>query len=171
MLKSAKTCTPASRCPVASQKEAAHCSFHHDDAGRSIEFFAEQAGVKPSTFNDQLNPAEETDNLSFRRLPNLIPHLTNFALLDYWEALAGRIAFALPRGRRADERSQASAVKEFGEYLLQSSTASEDGEYTAAEAERIEREGVEAIAAIYAHIETVKSRVRRDLVTPRPVRR
>lgn len=159
MLLSAKQCQPASRCPVTSQTEAAHCSFHHDTNGRSIEFFAEQAGVKASTFNKQLNPAEENDQLSFRRLPNLFPHLTNFALLDYWESLAGRIAFVVPSGRTAEERSQAEAVKQFGDYLVEASTAAADCSYSAEEAERVERQGLEAMAAIAAHIEAVKARV------------
>ena len=156
MLFPAKVCTPANRCPVASLKEAAHCSLHNDDAHRSIEFFAEQAGVRPSTLNDQINPDQPNDNISFRRLPALIRNLTNFALLDYLEKLAGRVAFTLPTGKASEDRAQAKAVREFGQYLERASIAGEDGEYTVEEVAHVEQEAHDAIAAIVAHVASLK---------------
>jgi hypothetical protein len=169
MLLSPKQCTSAHRCPVQSLKEAAYCSFHHDEKGQSIEFFADLAGVRPATFRDWINPDQE-GHLPFARVASLIPYLTNFALLDHLESLAHRVAFAVPRGQHADERAQASAVREFGEYLVRASTASADGHYTHEEAEQVEREGREAIAAVAAHIELVKLHAQQQS-GPRPVSR
>lgn len=87
----------------------------------------------------------------------LLSGLHNYLLLDVLERSVDRIAFPIPRGASAGERTQAKAVTEFGEYLMESAAASADRVITADEAARVRQQATEATAAIWAHVEACET--------------
>jgi len=151
-----RDCRPGHRCPIATQKEAFHCDVHHGP--RPIPDLAALTGISPKTLYKFANPFEEHEHISTRHLPVLLPHLTHHRLLDFYERLAGRLAFVVPT-RDAGDAEIARTVREFAEFLTADTEAAADHCYTPEEFAHLEREADEALAQIKALVESRRRRV------------
>lgn len=111
---------------------------------------------------------------SGKHFPAIARGCKNPAALDYLEVFAGRVAYVLPTGERDCDLHTAEAIREFGEFLteLAGSLAGDNiNVIDLDEAERIRREGHEAIACIAALVERVCLSAKPRVVGPRMQKR
>ena len=86
----------------------------------------------------------------------ILPNLRNLAVLDFQERICGRVAFRIPDAREVCGEQMGASLKEYGEFVMEASSA---GPWTPEKAARIEKEGREAMASIAAIIECAKQQV------------
>lgn len=132
-------------------KDALHISLSDLPAGRTVKHLAEFAGISYSGLW-QCADKEQSSWISVRRLIRILPHLKNFAVLDYLETLVGRIAFRIPSAREMCGPEMGEALKEFGEFVVEATS----GQWTPEKVARIEKEGRQAMASIATIIECAK---------------
>lgn len=139
--------------PHGSFKDALHESTHRSDL--PLKAIADGLGVSRSFLT---KCADETapESLNSRHLPALATLTSNLAWLDYLEARAGRHAFTLPAAGAIASVETIATLKEFSEFLASVADGVADGTVSADDAERIQREGLQAIASIHTVIEAAK---------------
>jgi predicted transcriptional regulator len=141
-------------------KSALHESLSDLPPGRTVKQLADIAGVSYSTLWECAD-TEKVGWISVRRLIRIIPSLSNLAVLDYLERIAGRIAFRIPDPREVCGEQMGKAIKEFGEFVVEGSQVG----WTAERAAQLRREAEEAAAAIlhYAHCVEAQAQPARKL--------
>lgn len=125
---------------------------------------AELLGIAESTFANSINPHISDVHYHLR---HLIPHtllLQDFTLLDYLESCVGRVAFQVPDAPEhiSDLPAELAALlKRFGELVLATGTALEDGRVQRNDVKRIEREVNDLVRQLMAYLKAVKARMER----------
>lgn len=144
-----------------SLRDALYHTVH--DATGGAKALADLIGVRHGYLLDAVNP--DRDDVQFQlRLAAPLMNATQALdgvrcclIADVIERQIGRVAFPLPTGANLDA-AQANAVLQFGEYLTESAAATSDSTVTPAEAERCEKQGQDAIAAICACVANMRQR-------------
>jgi hypothetical protein len=144
-------------------KECLYQTIHRNN--KPLKAIAEEIGMAESYLTRSALPdPDESDTGTGCRFPlkKLIPliHATgDFAVLDFIELSLGRVAFALPVGKKDVNgicRLALRSVKEFGELMAAIDKSMADSLLTVQETERIRREGYEAIQTIMTLIHAVE---------------
>lgn len=94
-----------------------------------------------------------------KKLIPLVRATDDYSTLDFIEAALGRVAFALPSGKKDVNsicRLTLRSVKEYGELMAAIEKSMADNLLTVQETDRIRREGYEAIQAIMTLIHAVE---------------
>lgn len=145
-------------------KRALHTTIHHSEW--AVRAIAEHAGLAYSFLS---NCALEStkDQLPSPRLAPVLDACTDLTLVRFLAELQHADVLPRPRGAAiGDEgRRQASAdaVREFAEFMAAGATADAADVLAPEVFTRMEREGLEAIEAIRAHLAHHRARVRRPL--------
>lgn len=125
---------------------------------------AEHLGLPESTLGNSVNPHVEAMEY---KLSWLIPHMLlvgNLEPLDYLEACVGRVAFKVPEApvALADLNSElALTIKEFGDVLMETGKALEDGRLQRHEVVKVEREVNEMVKQALGLVQLLKARMER----------
>lgn len=137
-------------------KEALYDTIHRGE--KPLKAIAEEIGVSSNYLTRSALPdLEESETGTGCRFPlnKIIPlvRATNdYSVLDAIEHSLGRIGVLLPPPGRTSTAIMAhlsiKTIGEFGELLKEIERANEDRKITAAERERIQREGYQAIQSI-----------------------
>lgn len=133
-------------------------AIHADVLASVPKALAEAMGVGYSTLMQWADPTEDKWP-PMRRLPALARLASSHRWLDVLEAHAGRVAHRIPPTHALCSVQTIEALKEFADFLASVSESVADGTLTEAEAQRIEHEGREAMAAIAAVIDTAQRQV------------
>lgn len=150
---------------AASQKRALNVTVHQSTP--SPKQIAEASGI---SYKFLCNAALTSthDQLPFARLPLVLEASDDLTLLRFLADLQHADVLSRPRGAaigdEARRQASADAVREFAEFMAAGATA-DAAEVLAPEVfARMEREGVDAIDAIRAHLAHHRARVQRPLL-------
>ena len=135
-------------------EDALYSVVHESD--KPAKAIASEIGVRHGYLLDAANPHRDDNQFQARLIVPVTKASGNDALVRFIAHAAGGVFFRVPRDGRT-EAATARSVKEFGEYLSESAEASADRVYTPSEAKAIDAQGMEAVAAILAHLEQVRS--------------
>ena len=139
-------------------KQALYDTIHHHDS-LTIEAIAEQLDMTPSYLYRAATADPDTDGdtasgvrFPLKQLVPLVRCTGDTQALDLIEFTLGRVAIPLPqKGTMSAEGVRANAMKamaEFGELIGAIEGSLSDGQITADEQQRIDKEGREAIQSI-----------------------
>jgi hypothetical protein len=149
MITGRKQCRSGERCQPKSKRESLYCQGHHSQMER-IEI-ADAMGINPATLSKWIDPNGDERMPEEREIHFLQLTDDNQAYASYMAGLQGFIVY----DPKSAPRNVTRMVNEFGD-LLKAIDARADGTTTADEADRIEREGTELIAAVRIEIEDAK---------------
>lgn len=145
------------------QKECLYKMIHQNR--KPLKLIAEEIGVSANyLYRAALPDPDESETGSGCRFPlnKLVPvtiSTGDFALVDSIEQSLGRVAFPLPKPSDALSdicRLAMAAVKEFGELMAEMEADMADGSISQTEADRIRKEGYEAVQSIMNLLENLK---------------
>lgn len=150
MTNSRKACRNGAKCEPANEREARHCQMMH--SALDADALAERCGVNPATYRNWANTDRDDQIPSRHYVPILSFTADNLALITYWARLQGVVVFRAP-ANVAQMAQVADAVREFGDLLTTTAEANSDGSIDMREAEKIKREGEQAVAAILSLVD------------------
>lgn len=129
-----------------------HSVAFNAPSGRSFARIAEKLAMPYSTLSNQLNENDERHKFGVMLLPAFMDVTDSDAPVEYLAALRGGVFVRLPEVCRETISPDqfARVVREFGEFLTAATESITDGRITRDECARIQREGREAVAAIYS---------------------
>ena len=125
-----------------------------NDSGVSVAAIAARMGTAPSTLYGYTNNA----SLPALQVPAVTTATGNTELIRALCEHCGGLYVPAPAGRDVEHSELRHSMREFAELVEATCEALEDGRITTAEADRVEREGHEAIAAIYGLLAEVRAR-------------
>lgn len=117
-------------------------------------------GKSAATLSHEVNPAMPTYKLGIQTAVDMTIASRNPAILNAFAAECGFMVLPLPSVEAGDDvvNRIAGLAKEFAEEVQAVSDALADGEVTANEVKRIEREGADVIAAVQSLLVAVRDR-------------
>lgn len=145
-------------------KDRLYNTIHRN--AKPLKAIAEEIGMSENYLSRAALPdLEESDTGSGCRFPlkKLVPLIRatdDYAILDFIEDSVGRVAVHVPPAtitNREVYRLAMQAVKQFGELMGGLDAGLADGKLTAAEKDRISKEGYLAVQAIVTLLHTLKN--------------
>jgi len=133
-------------------------------AGLSLKRQAELLDLAESTLGNSINPYMDRMDYKLSWLVRHMLILGSFAPLDYLEACVGRVAFPIPDcpAELADLNSElALTIKEFGDVVMETGKALEDGRLQRHEVVKVEREIDEVVRQLMAFRQVLKDSMER----------
>lgn len=118
---------------------------------------ADRVGLRVGYLLDAANPDRDEVQFQARWIVPLTLVTGNDAIVAQLAHAVGGVFYRVATHGRPDEHT-AKSLKEFGDYLHTVAVASADSSYTTTEATDCEREGLEVVAAVLAHIDYVRAR-------------
>ena len=147
-------------------KDALHATIHRHPT-KSVAAIAEEIGISENYLYRSALPDQDMDGqgtgcrFPLKSLIPLVRATADFQVLDYIEFSMGRVAVTLPAVDRSQTVGDISrlamlAAVEFGQLMAAAGKSLDDGEISATEMKRIEREVYEAVQAIMALLMAMK---------------
>lgn len=147
-------------------KDALHATIHRHPT-KSVAAIAEEIGMSENYLYRAALPDQDMDGqgtgcrFPLKSLIPLVRSTNDFQVLDYIEFTLGRVSVSLPAVDRFQTVGDISrlamlAAVEFGELMAATGKSLDDGDISAAEMKRIEREGYEAVQAIMALLQALQ---------------
>lgn len=146
---------------AAELQKALHVTIH--DSTASTRAIADAAGI---SYQFLCNAANDSlrEQLPFLRLPLVLEACDDLTLLRFLAALQGADVIRLPAAAAGDVRQASATMREFAEFMDAGAAALENNHVSPEEFADIEREGLEAVRAIFALIAHYRGRVDRPLL-------
>lgn len=137
-------------------KDALYESLHRSDL--PLKAIADALGLSRSHL-DKCCDETQPENLNGRHFPALAGATSDLTWLDFLESRAGRAAYKLPAAGTRLTLETVTTIREVGEFLSGVAEAVADGTVSAEDAARIQRDGLEVIAAINTLMAAARAQV------------
>lgn len=144
------------RRPVAEMlAEAIYRVVHEGRRGVPAKVLADRCGLRHTYLLDAANPDRDEVQFQARWIVPLTLASGDDSIIEYLAHAVGGVFYRLTETGALDAHT-AKSLQEFGDYLHTVAMAGSDRRYTVDEAEACEREALEAIEAILAHVDYVR---------------
>lgn len=143
-------------------KAALHATIHKSRAGTKA--IADAAGLPYSMLCNAAN-ASLREQLPMFRLPLVLEHCDNLALVQFLAGLQHATVVRLPTAGASEDLRRASVtMREFAQFMEAGAAALEDDIVSPEECARVEREAHEAVTSILELVAHYRARVARPLL-------